>query len=886
MPHEDAVRLGLMPPLTGLVGIYGEEITRAGRIACAEVNENGGVLGRPLELVIEDDGSLPASALAAATRLLDEHRCAALVGNLLSNSRIAVAYEVAEPRRVPYLNFSFYEGSILSRYFFHFAALPNQQIDRMIPYMREHFGPRIFFAGNNYEWPRGSIDAARRALEQAGGEAIGEEYRPLGASDEDFESLLDQLADSGADVFVPYFAGADQLQLLTRFTARGLKERMVVVMGHYDELMASRLPPEVRAGFYSCNTYFMTLDTPANGTYLARLSGQPGVNGIWPRGNGILTNFGEGAYLCVKAFAGAAERAGTLDPEALVEALETVVVSGLQGEVRMDAETHHAQVNTWLARCEADGSFTIVERFGAIPPVVPERYRHLRIAGRHGREDVYLQSRMMAQITDAVLLVHALEGTIVLANPGAERMFGYRADELAARRFSALLAPSGKAPPEETTAAIASTLSRKGIWQGEIEYIASNGRRFWCATSVSVFTHPRYGEAWMVLNKDITERKEAEERLRSASLYARSLIEASIDPLVTISAEGKITDVNAATVAATGVPRDQLLGSDFSDYFTEPGKARAGYEEAFAKGLVTEYPLALRHPSGSVTEVLYNASVYRDAKGEVAGVFAAARDVTERKRMEEAVRQLNLELEQRVIERTAQLAAANKELESFAYSVSHDLRVPLRAIDGYSDLLLRHYPDRLDDEGKRYLNVVRDSARRMAQLIDDILAFSRMGRLEMAVAEVDMERLAREALDELAPACAGRDLAVEIRTLPPASGDLAMLRQVWTNLLSNAVKFTRSKPAARIEAGGTAEGAELVYYVKDNGTGFDMQYADKLFGVFQRLHGVEEFEGTGIGLAIVKRIVTRHGGRAWAEGRVGEGATFYFTLPAAAGSTT
>jgi PAS domain S-box-containing protein len=377
--------------------------------------------------------------------------------------------------------------------------------------------------------------------------------------------------------------------------------------------------------------------------------------------------------------------------------------------------------------------------------------------------------------------------------------------------------------------------------------------------------------------RDVTERKLAEEEMRSTLIYARSLIEASLDPLVTISAEGKVTDVNEATVEATGVPRRLLVGSDFSDYFTEPDKARAGYQEVFAKGFVTDYPLALRHVSGKVTDVLYNASVYRSEKGEVAGVFAAARDITERKRAEEELRNYHEHLEELVRERTAQLETANKDLEGFAYSVSHDLRVPLRAVDGYSNLLLKHYPDKLDDEGKRYLNVVRDNTRKMAQLIDDILAFSRMGRLGMTMLEVDMDALVRTMFDELKPA--DRDVVAEIRRLPSCHGDQAMLRQVWVNLLGNAFKFTRGKAPAVIEVGARTEGAECIYYVKDNGAGFDMQYSEKLFGVFQRLHGVQEFEGTGIGLAIVKRIISRHGGRVWAEGKVGEGATFYFALP-------
>ncbi len=242
---------------------------------------------------------------------------------------------------------------------------------------------------------------------------------------------------------------------------------------------------------------------------------------------------------------------------------------------------------------------------------------------------------------------------------------------------------------------------------------------------------------------------------------------------------------------------------------------------------------------------------------------------------EAEVKKLNVELGIH----TAEVEEANKELEAFAYTVSHDLRAPLRAIDGFTQSLLDGYTDKLDEEGKRLLDVVCDNTHKMGQLISDILAFSRAGRQEMSVAEVDMENLAAVALDGLQQATAGRDLAVDIKSLPPARGDFSMLQQVWINLLANAIKFTRAKPAARIEVGGATDGAELVYYAKDNGAGFDMQYMDKLFGVFQRLHRADEFDGTGIGLAIVKRIIAKHGGRVWAEGKVGEGATIYFALP-------
>lgn len=304
------LRIGLMPPLTGLVSLYGQEIVHAAQLACEEVNAQGGCGGFRLELRIEDDGSLPGPALQAAERLITQHGCAALVGNLLSSSRIAVAEQVEARWKIPYLNFSFYEGSIRGQYFFHFAALPNQQIDLMIPYMVRKYGPKVFFAGNNYEWPRGSIDAARRALAHCDGYAVGEEYLDLGIKQADVEGLLELLERSGADVLVPYFAGEDQLTLLNAFAARGLKDRMAVVMGHFDEAMAQMLEPHVRQGFYSSNTYFMTVDTPQNRRYLEHLAMLPGITGIWPKGNGLITNFGEATYLCVLADHQSGHRSG------------------------------------------------------------------------------------------------------------------------------------------------------------------------------------------------------------------------------------------------------------------------------------------------------------------------------------------------------------------------------------------------------------------------------------------------------------------------------------------------------------------------------------------------------------------------------------------------
>ena len=379
-------------------------------------------------------------------------------------------------------------------------------------------------------------------------------------------------------------------------------------------------------------------------------------------------------------------------------------------------------------------------------------------------------------------------------------------------------------------------------------------------------------------NRQEVERKQAEEALRLANAYNRSLIEASLDPLVTIGPDGKITDVNAATEKITGHSREELIGTDFMDYFSEPDKAKAGYQKVFRDGFVHNYALEICDKDGHLTPVLYNASIYRDEAGQVIGVFAAARDITDRKRAEEEVRTLNAELEQRVVQRTTQLEAANKELEAFSYSVSHDLRAPLRAIDGFSRVILEDYTNKLDDEGKRYLNIIESNTKKMGQLIDDLLVFSRLGRQEIRVSEMNMGKLAKAVSEELKLAVPERKLKFTINTLIPAQGDKAMIRQVFVNLLSNAVKFTRPKERGVIEVDGRSEGNENVYTVKDNGVGFDMQYVNKLFGVFQRVHSAEEFEGTGVGLAIVQRIIHRHGGRVWAEGKVNEGATFYFTL--------
>jgi light-regulated signal transduction histidine kinase (bacteriophytochrome) len=295
-----------------------------------------------------------------------------------------------------------------------------------------------------------------------------------------------------------------------------------------------------------------------------------------------------------------------------------------------------------------------------------------------------------------------------------------------------------------------------------------------------------------------------------------------------------------------------------------------------AVSLLLAWLLAHQFLGGHVLDRLQ--AVSRSLREDEGGTAVPVQGDDEIGEMARAVEQFQNDRRQ-LAQRTVQLEEANKELEAFAYSVSHDLRAPLRAIDGFSHILLDGYADKMDDEGKRLLGVVRGNVQRMAQLIDDILRFFRTGQQGMSFSRVDMGQLAREVIGELA----APDAAVqfEVEAMPTAQGDRAMLRQVLVNLLSNAIKFSRSRQPPRIRVGGHNRGGEMVYYVKDNGVGFDMRFAGKLFGVFQRLHGVEEFEGTGIGLAIVKRIIARHGAKVWAESRLNEGTNIYFSLPLA-----
>jgi light-regulated signal transduction histidine kinase (bacteriophytochrome) len=285
-----------------------------------------------------------------------------------------------------------------------------------------------------------------------------------------------------------------------------------------------------------------------------------------------------------------------------------------------------------------------------------------------------------------------------------------------------------------------------------------------------------------------------------------------------------------------------------------------------------------RKDNGKMIFIACNTSPIMNEAGEMARIIFTFRDITERREAEEKISNLNIDLEQRVTQRTAQLEQANKELEAFSYSVSHDLRAPLRAVSGFSQAVIEDYGPQLPEEGRRSLARIQEGATKMGTLVDDLLSLSRLGRAPLNKRLMDMGRLVRGVVEDLNNEQEGRQIDLRIGNLPPGEGDPPLLKQVWINLVSNALKYTRKSAPAIIEIGCESRPEGNVYFIRDNGAGFDMRYVSKLFGVFQRLHRAEDYEGTGVGLAIVQRIIQRHRGRIWADAKVDHGATFYFTL--------
>jgi PAS domain S-box-containing protein len=395
---------------------------------------------------------------------------------------------------------------------------------------------------------------------------------------------------------------------------------------------------------------------------------------------------------------------------------------------------------------------------------------------------------------------------------------------------------------------------------------------------------------------DITQRKRTEEALRASEANFRRIVETAQEGIWQIDTEGRTTFANQRMAELLGCPPDQLIGRKLFDFVDEEGRAITLDDmKRRRQGIAEQHDFKFLRADGSALWAMLTTNPVHDESGNLLGALAMVADITERRRAEEEIRRLNAELEERVRHRTAELEAANQELKSaneelegFSYSVSHDLRAPLRTIDGFCAILREEYEQQLPEPARRHLDRISKGARQMGRLVDDLLSLARISRQPLRRQSVRPVEIVRRCLEELSGQQRGRRVEIEVAGLPPCQAEPTLLHQAWLNLLDNALKYTARREVARIEvgwtpvpppeSGGSGAPAQTAYFVRDNGVGFDMQYAGLLFGVFQRLHGSSEYEGTGVGLAIVKRIVERHGGRVWAEAAPDRGAAFFFTL--------
>lgn len=406
------------------------------------------------------------------------------------------------------------------------------------------------------------------------------------------------------------------------------------------------------------------------------------------------------------------------------------------------------------------------------------------------------------------------------------------------------------------------------------EYLEPLRQSLWVSASIVGLLILAMAQAFIFVER----QQAAAQALRESEELKRLMIESAKDyAIIMLDPVGRVRNWNPGAERIIGYRAEEIIGQHFSCFYPEE-KIRDRFPEfelrvAAEKGRFEDEGWRVRK-DGSLYWADVVISAMHNAQGKLLGFVKLTRDVTARKEATERIQNLNEELQRRA----DLLETANKELEAFSYSVSHDLRAPLRAVDGFSQAVLEDYRSHLPPEGQHYLQTIREGAQRMGTLIDDLLTFSRLSRTPLNKQSVNTSKLVRNVLEDLNSEREGRQVEIKIGELPSCQGDPALLKQVWVNLLSNSLKYTRTRKPAVIEIGCKSEQNETVYFVRDNGVGFDMRYAGKLFGVFQRLHRSEEFEGTGVGLAIVQRVIHRHGGRIWAEAEPDRGATFFFTL--------
>ena len=480
--------------------------------------------------------------------------------------------------------------------------------------------------------------------------------------------------------------------------------------------------------------------------------------------------------------------------------------------------------------------------------------------------------------SDDAIISKKLDGTITSWNKAAEKVFGYTAQEAIGKPISILIPHDLKFEEQEIINKI-----RAGDYVAhyETERIKKDGTVIDISLTISPIKN-NLGEiiGASKIARDITYRKKAEELNAHSQQRYQQVVENILDGLMIDDLHGKVLYANDQFLKLFGLEVTDLENLVLEDYvspeFREILRDRHNRRVAGEEVPATFEYEGLRKDGTRIWLEVRVCKVIEN--GKVIGTQSAIRNISDRKKIEDEILKLNQSLEHLVSERTASLEAANKELESFSYSVAHDLRAPLRIINGYSDILRTEYHDKLDADGVRLISIIVNNTQRMGKLIDEILNLARFGRKELTKHNTDMNALLQLVISEQM-AVTNKPIQFNIGTLSPAVCDSALIRQVWSNLVSNAIKYSGKHENQYIEINSSQKGNYIVYSIKDNGVGFDMQYAHKLFGVFQRLHKQTEFEGTGVGLALAQRIIIKHGGLVWADAEVDKGATFSFSLP-------
>jgi PAS domain S-box-containing protein len=481
----------------------------------------------------------------------------------------------------------------------------------------------------------------------------------------------------------------------------------------------------------------------------------------------------------------------------------------------------------------------------------------------------------LIEAAPAIIVMLDLEGRIKHVNPYFEKLAGYRLDEVRGKNWFETFLPERD---RERIRALFGTAAQGVPTRGNVNPIVTrDGEEREIEWHDQVVRDEQGNIATLLaIGQDVTERRKMEQAL----LIEHAAIESSTNAIAMASPEGKLIYVNRAFLDLWKLDKpEQVLGRSPAEFWEQPGQAIAVMERVLREASWQGELRALRH-DGSTADIQVSASAVRDDRGQVVCIMASFVDITVRKRAEETIRELNAELEGRVRERTAQLETANKELETFSYSVAHDLKAPLRGIDGYSRLLLAGYSDKLDEQGRQFLRNVRQAAQQMGQLINDLLVYSRLERRDMQADKVDPQALIRSLLAEYADEIRTRGVALSVDvSCTSVTADRDGLVMALRNLIDNALKFTRNAPKPTIEISARDTDTTCILSVRDNGLGFDMKYHDRIFVIFQRLHRSEDYPGTGIGLAIVNKAMERMGGRAWAESEPDKGATFYLEIP-------